>query len=64
MGCFEDKNGADQQRLFRKKVETWHIGLSCQYVHSISFSNKPAHDTIADLVTLRADNCMLLAHRP
>ena len=29
------------------------LGLSCQYTHSISFSSKSEHDTVADQATLR-----------
>ena len=41
------KNG-----FFGKKIETWHVGLSCQYTHFMSFLSKSEHDTIADQATL------------
>ena len=37
---------------FLEKIETWHVGLSCQYTHFTSFSSKSEHDTIADQATL------------
>ena len=37
---------------FLEKIETWHVGLSCQYIHFMSFSSKSEHDTVADLATL------------
>ena len=37
---------------FLEKIETWHVGLSCQYTHFISFSSKSEHDTVADQATL------------
>ena len=37
---------------FLEKIETWHVGLSCQYTHFMSFSSKSEHDTIADQATL------------
>ena len=37
---------------FLEKNETWHIGLSCQYTHFMSFSSKSEHDTVADQATL------------
>ena len=33
---------------FLEKIETWHVGLSCQYTHFMSFSSKSEHDTVAD----------------
>ena len=33
---------------FLEKIETWHVGLSCQYTHFKSFSSKSEHDTVAD----------------
>ena len=44
--CRYSKNG------FLEKIETWHVGLSCQYTHFMSFSSKSEHDTIADQATL------------
>ena len=41
---------------FLEKIETWHVGLSCQYTHFMSFSSKSEHDTIADQATL-TKNC-------
>ena len=38
---------------FLEKIETWHVGLSCQYTHFMSFSSKSEHDTVADQATLR-----------
>ena len=35
-----------------EKNETWHVGLSCQYTHFMSFSSKSEHDTVADQATL------------
>ena len=37
---------------FLEKIETWQVGLSCQYTHFMSFSSKSEHDTIADQATL------------
>ena len=37
---------------FLEKIETWHVGLSCQYTHYMSFSSKSEHDTVADQATL------------
>ena len=37
---------------FLEKIETSHVGLSCQYTHFMSFSSKFEHDTIADQATL------------
>ena len=37
---------------FLEKIETWHVGLSCQYTHFRSLSSKSEHDTIADQATL------------
>ena len=37
---------------FLEKNETWHVGLSCQYTHFMSFSSKSEHETIADQATL------------
>ena len=39
---------------FLEKIETWHVGLSCQYTHFMSFSSKSEHDTITDQATLRS----------
>ena len=38
---------------FLEKIETWHVGLSCQFTHFMSFSIKSEHDTVADQATLR-----------
>ena len=40
---------------FLEKNETWHVGLSCQYTHFMSFSGKSEHDTVADQATLKWD---------
>ena len=45
---------------FLEKIETWHVGLSCQYTHFMSFSSKSEHDTIADQATLRPRAVMAL----
>ena len=37
---------------FLEKIETWHVGLSFQYTHFMSFSSKSEYDTIADQATL------------
>ena len=37
---------------FLEKIETWHVGLSCQYTHYMSFSSKSEHVTVADQATL------------
>ena len=37
---------------FLEKIETWHVGLSCQYTHFMSFSSKSEHDIVADQATL------------
>ena len=37
---------------FLEKIETWHVGLSCQYTHYMSFSSKSEHVTVADQTTL------------
>ena len=36
-----------------EKNETWHVGLSCQYTHFMSFSSKSEHDTVANQATLK-----------
>ena len=38
---------------FLEKIETWHVGLSCQYTHFRSLSSKSEHDTVADQATLK-----------
>ena len=38
---------------FLEKIETWHVGLSCQCTHFMSFSSKSEHDTVADQATLK-----------
>ena len=45
--CHYSKNG------FLDKIETWHVSLSCQYTHFMSFSSKSEHDTVADQATLK-----------
>ena len=40
---------------FLAKIETWHVGLSCQYTHFMSFSSKSEHDTVADQATLKTN---------
>ena len=47
---------------FLEKIETWHVGLSCQYTHFMSFSSKSEHDTVADLATLKIGNVTLICH--
>ena len=37
---------------FLEKIETGHVGSSCQYTHFMSFSSKSEHDTVADQATL------------
>ena len=37
---------------FLEKIETWHVGLSCQYTHFMLFSSKSEHDTVAHQATL------------
>ena len=37
-----------------EKIETWHVVLSCQYTHFMSFSSKSEHVTVADQATLNA----------
>ena len=39
-----------------EKIETWHVGLSCQYTHFMSFSSKSEHVTVADQATLISQN--------
>ena len=43
---------------FLEKIETWHVGLSCQYTHFMSFSSKSEHITVADQATLTRVICM------
>ena len=50
-GFWITKYAVAQKRLFGK-IETWHVGLSCQYTHFMSFSSKSEHDTVADQATL------------
>ena len=40
---------------FLEKIVTWHVGLSCQYTHYMSFSSKSEHVTVADQATLKVD---------
>ena len=51
---------------FLEKIETWHVGFSCQYTHFMSFSSKSEHDTIADQATLMAwsDTAFIKASYP
>ena len=37
---------------FLENIETWHVGLSCQHTHFMSFSSKSEHVTVADQATL------------
>ena len=49
---------------FLEKIETWHVGLSCQYTHFMSFSSKSEHDTVADQATLRGNlECTIIVLR-
>ena len=52
MGILDYKKCCCSETAFWKKIETWHVGLSCQYTHFMSFSSKSEHDTIADQATL------------
>ena len=45
---------------FLEKIETWHVGLSCQYTHFMSFSSKSEHDTVADQATLKQSEISFL----
>ena len=38
---------------FWKNIETWHVGLSWQCTHFMSFSSKSEHVTLADQATLK-----------
>ena len=55
-GFLKTKNSAGQKRLFGKKIETWYVGLSSQYTHSMSFSSKSEHDTVADQAITKGKN--------
>ena len=46
---------------FLEKIETWHVGSSCQYTHFMSFSSKSEHDTVADQATL-TDACFQITN--
>ena len=46
---------------FLEKIETWYVGLSCQYTHFMSFSSKSEHDTVADEATLTLNSIFLCA---
>ena len=52
MGFLDDKKCRLRKNGFLEKIETWHVGLSCQYTHFMSFSSKSEHDTVADQATL------------
>ena len=52
MGIFDYKKCRCSKTAFLEKIETWHVGLSCQYTHFMSFSSKSEHDTVADQATL------------
>ena len=47
---------------FLEKIETWHVGLSCQYTHFMSFSSKSEHDTVADQATLSMSELSFFFH--
>ena len=47
---------------FLEKIETWHVGLSCQYTHFMSFSSKSEHDTVADQATLNVIQMISLCY--
>ena len=47
---------------FLEKIETWHVGLSCQYTHFMSFSSKSEHDTVADQATLSLIIVIIVTH--
>ena len=47
---------------FMEKIETWHVGLSCQYTHFVSFSSKSEHDTVADQATLKELAMIFVGH--
>ena len=50
------------KNVFLEKIETWHVGLSCQYTHFMSFSSKSEHDTVADQATLSVNAITTLPH--
>ena len=50
------------KNVFLEKNETWHVGLSCQYTHFMSFSSKSEHDTVADQATLKEYSVTLTTH--
>ena len=52
MGIFWRQKLVLAKNGFLEKIETWHVRLSCQYTHSISFSSKSEHDIVADQATL------------
>ena len=52
MGILDYINCCYSKTAFLEKIETWHVGLSCQYTHFMSFSSKSEHDTVADQATL------------
>ena len=52
MGILDYKKMPLLKNGFLEKIETWHVGLSCQYTHFMSFSSKSEHDTVADQATL------------
>ena len=52
MGILDNIKCRYSKTAFWKKIETWHLGLSYQYTHFMSFSSKSEHDTVADQATL------------
>ena len=48
---------------FWSKIETWHVRLSCQYTHFMSFSSKSEHDTVADQATLKQNVRIYLSQK-
>ena len=56
MGILDYIKYCCSKNSFLEKIETWHVGLSCQYTHFMSFSSKSEHDTVADRATLRLPN--------
>ena len=59
MGILDYIKCCYSKTAFWKKIETWHVGLSCQYTHFMSFSSKSEHDTIADQATLSVKDLTL-----
>ena len=52
MGILDYIKCCYSEMAFLEKIETWHVGLSCQYTYFMSFSSKSEHDTIADQATI------------